>query len=222
MDVTKSMVNFGIILLFAVLAVAGLAEVARGQSSFPSVPGLYLYDEATGQSNSVPLVGGIADFLGMVGDYAVDVAGQTITAGGAPFLDLVILYANPNAGATRFDVYFSDGTFGPSIGNYTLETTGPSAGGPVVSSVGLSGTVFGNSQNLGGSTDAYPFVINALGPISSSSYYLTIQDLIGGSVTSPDSSLTVVPEPANLLTEALILLPLGIGALRCWRQCRIA
>ena len=218
----KSIVNFRNLVLFTALTVAGSATVARGQSAFPSVPGLFVYDAATGQSNSVALSGGIAQFSGTLGDYTVDIVATLIASGSAPVLDLNVLSATANAGATTFDAYFSDGPFGPTSSTYILETTDLITGGPVVSSAGNSGTVFGNSQNLGGSTDAYPFVINATGSISGSSYYLTSQDLIEGSISGLDSRLTVVPEPANLLTEALILLPLGIGALRYWRKRRTA
>jgi hypothetical protein len=213
-------------LLITALAVAGFAQVAPAPPSFPNFSGLYLYDEATGTGASVADVGGFANFVGAVGDYSVNItaSGITLSGGSFPSLDLDVAMALAGPGATKLDIYYSDGTFGPTTGIYTLLTTGPQAGGSVVSSAYMGTNFFGQTVPLGGSLDAAPFVINATGSINSSSYYLTLGDVITGSEVGVDGffSVTSVPEPTNLMTIALVLVPIGIGAKRFLRKSRAA
>ena len=214
--------------LIAALAGLGMGQLASAQVTFPSVAGLYLYDEATGQSTNVAAVGGVAQFVGTVGDYTVIVnsTGRTLAGGANPILDLVVSEAIAGPNATRLDVYYSDGAFGPTAGQYILYSTGPSGGGPVVSCAGSSTSFFGNAVNLGGGMDAYPCVTNVTGIINSTSYYLTLEDVISTTASTSeigvDSTLAVVPEPANLFSRSLVLLPIGIGAVRLLRKCRQA
>jgi len=221
-EIKITMKNYKTSIAIAALAVAGFAQISQAVPPpvFPTGPGLYLYDEATGASAFVAATGGFAGFLGTVGDYSVHVSatGSTIQGGSNPQLDLDVASAVAGAGATKLDVYYSDGTFGPTTGGYILQTTGPASGGPVFTSAGISSTVFGNASNLGGSTDVFPYTLNATGGITSTSYYLTIEDSITGSMTSIDSSITVVPETTTVVAAALMLLPLGIGAVRSLRK----
>lgn len=174
-----------------------MAQSASAVPVFPSVPGVYIYDEATGDSTSVALSSlGVANFVGTVGDYSVSVTGLVISGGSAPVLDLDVAAAIATAGvgATKLDVYFSDGTFGPTFGAYTLVTLGPAAGGPATTSAYLDTAVFGQSTSLGGSADSYPNTLNAAGLMSSTSYYLTLEDSISATLVSMDSTLSVVPD----------------------------
>jgi hypothetical protein len=211
-------------LLIAALAVAGFAQVAPAPPSFPNMAGLYLYDMATGDHTFVADVGGTANFVGAVGDYSVNISATGITLAGGSFPSLALDVANASAGpgATQLDVFYSDGAFGPTTGTYTLSTLGPGAGGSVFSSAYLGTNYFGQTTPLGGSTDVYPYTINATGSINANNYYLTLADVITGSENSVDSNLTVtsVPEPTNLLAYASVLLPFGIGARRFLRKDR--
>jgi len=201
-------------LVIASLAFVGLAQVASAVPVFPSFTGLYLYDEATGDSAQIANVGGTSTFFGTVGDYSVDVSvtGVTLAGGSSPVMDLDIALAVAGAGATKLDVYYSDGTFGPTGGNYVLQTTGPAVGGPVVSSAYLDTTVFGQTTSLGGSTDGFPLTVNATGTINASSYYLTRADSISGTVVSLDSHLTVPDGGATVMLLGIALS--GVGLLR--------
>jgi hypothetical protein len=218
-----TMKNYKTSLAIAALASAGFAQVAMAVPPpvFPGVPGLYLYDEATGASAFVANgVNNFANFTGTVGDYSVNVQASGITEAGGidPILDLDVAHALAGAGATFLDVYYSDGSFGPTSGGYTLSTGGPATGGPIVSSAFLGGSVFSQTTPLGGSTDVAPFTINATGAINASSYFLTLEDHISGSEVSVDTTLTVVPESTTVIAAALMLLPLGIGAVRSLRK----
>jgi hypothetical protein len=216
------MKTYKIKLLITALAVAGFAQVAPAPPSFPTFSGLYLYDEATGIGASVADVGGVAAFIGSVGDYSVNISatGVTLSGGSFPSLDLDVALAAAGPGATKLDIFYSDGTFGPTTGTYTLLTLGPNNGGPVVSSAYMGTNFFDQTVPLGGSTDAFPLTINSTGSINSSSYYLTLADVITGSEAGVDSFFTVtsVPEPTNLMAIALVLIPLGIGAKRLLRK----
>jgi hypothetical protein len=99
------------------------------------------------------------------------------------------------AGTGTLSIYYSDIGFGPTVANYVLSTF-LSSGGPVTTSAYLSAanTAFGMTTSLGGTTDATgnSTTINATGGINNSGpYSLTIVDLIGGNVTSMDTSLKV-------------------------------
>jgi hypothetical protein len=206
-------------LLITTLALAGFSQIASAVPTFPTVPGLYLYDEATGTGVAVASVGGIANFDGVVGDYdvnisAVSATGITLAGGSAPALDLDVAEAEAGPGATVLDVYYSDGAFGPTHGaGYMLSTTGPAFGGPIVSSAYLGTSVFSQTTSLGGSTDVYPFTVNATGTFSCPSYYLTLEDSITGSETSVDSQFTTVPDGGATVMLLGIALS-GVGLLR--------
>jgi hypothetical protein len=199
-------------LLVTALAVAGFSQIASAVPVFPSVPGLYLYDEATGTGQAVAAVSGFASFFGTVGDYTVSVTGVTITGGSSPFMDLDVAFATAGKGATKLDVFYSDGLFGPTGGTYMLDTTGPGTGGPVVTSAYLDTTVFGQTTALGGSTDGFPFTVNATGSLNAGSYYLTLEDSITGSETSVDSSISVPDGGATVMLLGIALS--GVGLLR--------
>lgn len=210
--------NFKTSLLIAA-AVAGYAQISNAA---PTQPGIYLYDEATGASQFVQRTGMSASYSGAVGDYTVVISATGITmAGGVnPVLYLDIAQAVAGAGATKLDVYYSDGTFGPSAAPYTLTTFGPASGGPVVTSAYWDSTVFGTTYSLGGSTDVYPSTVNAAGTLIADNYYLTLQDTITGNALSLDSEFSVVPEPATFVAGALLLVPLGISIGRILRKHR--
>lgn len=211
---------------FLIIALAiGLTQVASADPTFPAGPGLFLYDEATGISAFAPIVGGSASYTGPVGDYTmvISATGITVAGGSYPALNLDVDAAVAGSGATKLDVYYSDGTFGPTVNaSYTLTTTGPLSGGPVFTSAGKSSTVFGDSQNLGGSVDVPPSTLNAAGVYSDNGYFITLEDSITGSAAGLDTYFVTVPEPANLMWEGILLLSLGIGARRFSRKSRPA
>ena len=201
------------------LAVSGYAPVIN---AVPTQPGIYLYDEATGTSKFVATTGISASYSGSVGDYSVVISATGITmAGGVnPCLYLDIAQAVAGVGATKLDVYYSDGTFGPTGGTYFLTTMGPATGGLVVTSAYWDTTVFGTTHSLGGSTDVYPSTVNAAGTLVADDYYLTIEDSITGSALSLDSELSVIPEPSTFVAAALLLVPLGISVGHILRKHR--
>lgn len=214
-------------LLVAAVATAGLAQISPAPPSFPSLAGLDLYDVATGTNVFVPTVSGIANFVGTVGDYSVDISatGITIAGGVSPSLDLDIAAAEAGPGANGLDIYYSDGPFGPSTGTYTMTTLGPAVGGPVTTTAYGGANYFSQLLPLGGSLDTYPFTVNIpVTPtppgLATSPYYLTIEDAITGSVVSLSSTLTVtsVPEPGNLMAFALALVPVGMLVRRHFRK----
>ena len=177
-------------LLTTVLAVAGFAQVT---SAVPGSPGLYLVDTSTGATAFRAASGGIASFAGALGDYSVNISasGTTIAGGTTPDLDLDVASATAGPGATTLQVYYSDGPFGPTSASYTLATVGPVVG--TASTYAYYGaTLFStNGGNLlGGGADTYPYTLNATGAISASSYYLTLEYVISGSLTSIDSHFT--------------------------------
>jgi hypothetical protein len=194
-------------LLITTLALAGFSQIASA-ITFPSTPGLFLYDVATGDSQFAPTVGSIAAFDGTVGDYSVDVSatGITVAGGSAPIVDLDVAEAAAGPGATVLEVFYSAGAFGPTHGAfYTLETTGPASGGPIVSSAYLGTSVFSQSTDLGGSTDVYPATVNATGTFSCPSYYLTLEDAITGTETSVDSASPSFPTVARRCCYSALL-----------------
>jgi len=240
------MKNYKACLLTTGLAVVGFAQVSPAPPSFPGpapigyygptgdagglippptpAPGLYLYDTATGQAAFSAAAGpdAVAAFIGVLGGYNVNISatGDTTSGGTYPAMDLDVALAVTSVTGDQLLVYYSNGTFGPSLGQYTLATTGPSPGGSVFTSAFLASSVFGLTTPLGGSADLYPNVVNAQGTINANNYYLTIEDAITGSEVSVDSSLTVVPESTTVVAAALMLLPLGIGAVRSLRKER--
>ena len=202
-------------ILGAVLAVAGFAQVASATPTLPTAAGLYLVDTATGDTAFAAAVGGIANFTGTLGDYSVNISstGTTIAGGGAPSLDLDVANAHAGAGATTLQVYYSDGAFGPTAGNFTLSTTGPTTGGPITSSAYIGSTFFSTTTTLASSVDTYPFTVNGTASINSSSYYLTLEDLITGSEVSVDTHFVGVPDGgATLMLLGMALS--GVGLLR--------
>lgn len=209
-------------LLITTLALAGFTQIA-GAVTFPTSAGLFLYDATTGETKSgTSLGGGAYLFAGSIGGYTLTVSvGQTVTGGTFPSLDLDVAAAQTTTGDT-LEIFYSDGSFGPTKGTYALSTTGPAFGGPVSTSAYLGTTYFDQSTLLGGSTDNSPYTLNAAGNIDASSYYLTIEDVITGNVVSVDSKLSTVPEPSTLVAALLMLLPLGMSASRCLRRDRTA
>jgi len=201
--------------LGAVLVIAGFAQVA---SAVPSSAGLYLIDNATGATAFAPdNAGGIATFNGTLGDYTVNVSatGTTLSRGSTPSMDLDVANASAGPNATTLTVYYSDGSFGPTVGTYTLATTGPANGGPVTTSAYLGSSLFATTTTLASGVDAYPFVINGSGIINSNSYYLTLEDLIVGSEVSVDSHFSTLSVPDGGATVILLGIALsGIGLLR--------
>lgn len=240
----KTMKNYKAVLAVTALGVAGFAQVSL--ASFPTSPGLYMYDSAVGIAGAVSvtsLTDGNYNFDGTVGDYQVSiVTGQTLEGGFNPILDLQVTDAFTTQQNDQLYIYFSNGQFGPSDGPYSLSTTGPQSSTQNNGSstyAGYSGSVFGNASNLGGSANSAPYTLNASGSlVSSSLYYLTMlttvfgntansyynnvtqQTTYGYGVASLDSTLTVVPEPTTVAAAALMLLPLGIGAVRSLRKER--
>lgn len=197
-------------ILSVALAVAGFAQVA---SAVPSSAGLYLIDTTTGDTAFQAAVGGIATFVGTVGDYSVNISatGTTIAGGSYPSLDLDVANATAGLGATTLQVFYSDGAFGPTAGVYQLATTGPAVG-TVSTSAYMGSTFFSTTTSLGGSLDTYPFTINATGTISASSYYLTIKDVITGTEVSVDSHFSVPDGGATMMLLGIALS--GVGLLR--------
>ena len=104
------MKNSKIPYLIAALAVAGLVQVASAGPVFPTSPGLFLYDEATGATNFVPITSGVATVLPVVtfGDYTINAAitGQNFDGVIYPILDLSVDSVTAGAGAGKLDVYF--------------------------------------------------------------------------------------------------------------------
>jgi len=199
--------------LGTVLAVAGLAQVA---SAVPSSAGLYLVDTATGATAfAADNMNGIATFNGTVGDYTVNISatGTTIAGGSSPSLDLDVANATAGTGATTLQVYYSDGAFGPTASQFSLATTGPASGGPITTSAYLGSTFFSQTTTLASSVDVYPFTVNGTGPLNSSSYYLTLEDLITGTEVSVDTHFSTVPDGgATMMLMGMALS--GVGLLR--------
>lgn len=206
----------------AALVVAGVAQMASGQITPPSPTGpagLYLVNGVS--QIFVALSGGVASYSGAVGSYGVAIAGGVELAGGAsPILDLDV--TTTSVGSGNLYIFFTDGAFGPTSGApYSLFTSQFNT----VSGGTASTWVYQNSTQLGGKADSTSGpVVNATGVLSGSSYYLTLEDVINGSVTSADSTFTssAVPEANTLVAGALMLLPLGIGAVRAIRKERVA
>jgi len=57
---------------------------------------------------------------------------------------------------------------------------------------------------------------------SDNGYFITLEDSITGSAAGLDTYFVTVPEPANLIWEGLLLLPLGIAVRRFWSKNRLA
>jgi len=213
------MKNYKLSLAATAVAVVGFAQVAPA-ITFPTTPGLFLVDVATGDTAFVAAAAnGFAAYANTLGDYSINISATGDTAGSAmnPSMDLDVAVATAGAGATSLLVYYSNGAFGPTSGAYTLSTTGPAAG-TVVTSAYLGSTAFSQTTSLGGSLDVFPLTLNASGGISANSYYVTMEDAITGSETSVDSTFSAVPESTTLVAAALMLLPLGIGAVRSLRK----
>jgi hypothetical protein len=184
-----------IIPLVAAVAVAGFTQAASAMT-FPATAGLFIVDNSTSTTSYVPVSGGVATFAGTFDANwsLVITTGQTVVGGAHPSLDLDVA-ATHLAGTGTLSIYYSDIGFGPTVANYVLSTF-LSSGGPVTTSAYLSAanTAFGMTTSLGGTTDATgnSTTINATGGINNSGpYSLTIVDLIGGNVTSMDTSLKV-------------------------------
>lgn len=211
--------------------VMGLAVLGSIHSSLalpppvtpPPIPGLFLYDTATGLSEFAPSSGGIASYNGTVGDYTVAIStGQTVVGGANPVLDLSVSTAQTSTSGDSLMIYYSDGSFGPTSGLYALSSFAFS--GSVSSYAYLGAAPFDFSNPLGGSPDGNGVVTyNAIGPITANNYYLTMEDDVSGNVVSEDSTLQAgavipVPEPDNLLPFGLVLLSLGFATRRFLKQ----
>jgi hypothetical protein len=203
--------------LIATAAVAGLAQVA---SAVPSSPGLYLIDTATGDTQYEAIVGGSAAFIGSLGDYSVNinVSGYTVAGGSSPVLDLNIGEAFAGIGASTLQVFYSDGTFGPTTGGgYILATTGPDVvigHSSVSTSAYEAASAFGETTSLG--TTADPGSLT--GSLTGNSYYLTLADTITGTVFSVDTSLTSVPDGGT----TAMLLGAGLSGLALLKRKLVA
>jgi hypothetical protein len=211
-----------IMAMTALAAVGGYVQITNAVVSPPATTGLYIYDTATGDSQYVAISGSeTASYDGTVGDYSVNVnlTGNTAARGGAPIIDLDIADVQAGAGATTLQVFYSDGAFGPTTGNFLLAGTGVGAGstGSATTSAYLGASVFGTSTLLG--TVADPGSVT--GSINSSSYYLTLDTTITGSIISQDSNIAVssaVSAPDGGTTVAL--LGLGMTSLGMMRKFR--
>ncbi len=205
--------------VIALLAVAGVAQMASAQivPPDPTTTGLVLVNGASTETGTYA-GDGTWSFSGSVGSYALTVAtGSSLAGGSSPETDLDIDITLAGTGALY--VFFTDGTFGPTLGGYKLTTT------PFNGTGTISTYAYQNSTLLGGSVSSPTSqTVNSTGPISGNGYYLSIEDVINGSVQSADSTLTVssVPEASTVMAGALMLLPLGIGALRAIRKDRTA
>jgi len=195
------------------LLIAATAQVA---SAAPTAAGLYLIDTATGATAfaAANYYSGIATFDGTLGDYSVDISttGITLARGEDPSLELDVSAAFAGAGATSLQVFYSDGVFAPTIGQYQLASTGPRSGGPVTSSAYVGSAFFATTTTLASSVDVSPSVVNGSGTLNdANNYYLTLEDLITGTETGVTSTFTVTaPEPSAL---ALLLMALPGAAL---------
>lgn len=210
-----------ITITMAALAVAGVAQMASGQITPPDPVGpAGLYLENGGPAIFVPLTGGMASFSGPVGSYGVTAVFGSGSGTTSPFMDMNINITS--AGTGNLYVFFTDGAFGPtSGGSYSLFT---SQFNQLSTGATISTWAYQNATQLGGSPDSPTgAVVNSTGPLNGSSYYLTIEDVINGSVNSADTTfVSSVPEANTLVAGALMLLPLGIGAVRAIRKERVA
>jgi hypothetical protein len=199
----------------AALAVAGVAHMASAQviPPNPTTIGLILqnwnaaHTVLLGSGAGILQAGGAWTFNGAVGTYtSVTVqpaaTGQLFAGGASPNMDLDV---STPGGTGLLYVFFTEGIFGPSSGSYSLSLTGTS---------GVTAFGYMNSTLLTGGT------INS----GNSTYYLTLEDVISGQSESSDATLTVsaVPEANTIAAGALMLLPLGIGAIRAIRKERVA
>jgi len=209
------------------LAVAGVAQMASAQIQPPNPASQSLTLEnivggiVVGSATGTAQPGGIWSFNGTVGNYGITItSGQEIQAGSTPMLDMDVNVTT--AGLGTLYIFFTDGAFGPtSGGHYTLGTSQfNSIGGGTASTWVYQGITL-----LGGGPDStLNPVQNASGPLNGSNYYLTLEDVINGSISSADTTFTssAVPEANTLVAGALMLLPLGIGAVRAIRKERVA
>jgi len=199
-----------------VLAV-GFAQVA---TAIPNTPGLYIVDTTTGQNAYVPIgAGGVAVFVGTVGDYSVNLglnaSGLTLLGGVDPCLDLQVASAIPGPGATTLKVFYSDGTFAPGgTGFFNLATTAGPINGSVTSSAYTDSTIFGTTTLLASSADTGVYTVNGTGALNpGSTYYVTLEDVIAGTASSMNTTFNTVPDGAT--TALLLGLGLsGVAALR--------
>jgi hypothetical protein len=210
----------------AALAVVGFTQTTQAALA----PGLLISETGFGDVNvAMTFVTG-STYTASYGDYVfVVTTGQTIIGGSTPIMDMAVevtllnpLIKNP----PPLVISYSDGGpgFGPSGGSFFLTTAlGSGTSGSISTSAYVGSSAFDTSTLLGGSADVIgQTTINGSGPFSGASgYYLTIQDVINGNVSSADTTLSVVPEPTTVVAAALMLLPLGIGAARCLRKDRI-
>jgi len=177
-------------------------------------------DTATGDTAfAATAPDGIANFVGTVGDYSVNISatGTTLARGSAPSLDLDVGIARPGAGASTLQIYYSDGTFGPTAGIFALQTTGPEVGGVVTSSAYIGTTVFSTTTQLASSVDTYPFTVNGTGSLVASSYYVTLEDAITGTAGSVDTIFGVPDGGATVLLLGIALLTVALFAKRTGR-----
>ena len=221
------MTNFKSALLIAVLAAGGLANAGFAQGSpnppatgAPTSTGLYLYDVGTQDSIFVSSVvsgvdNGYAYYNGHVGNYTVVVSADGFTSAGGiyPVLDLDINSVTINTSSPdTLNVFYSDGLFGPTSGSYSLSTYAGTGSVAFQAYLGSSYYTPSGTQNLLANG-----ILN-----SASSYYLTIEQSITGSgvptAISTTSELSVVPEPSTVVGAALMLVPLGVSAVRSWRK----
>lgn len=200
----------------ALLAAAGVVQMTSAQIVPPGTTGLLLENGASIETGTE--VGGVWNFAGSVGTYDLTVAtGSSLSAGASPEEDLDVDITSAGTGALY--IIFTDGTFGPTHGGYTLTTTAFNGTGTI------STYAYQNTTLLGGSVSSPSSqTLNSSGTISGDDYNLSIEDVIHGSVQSADSTLTVssVPEASTVMAGALMLLPLGIGAFRAIRKDRTA
>jgi hypothetical protein len=202
-------------ILTTALVVAGLAQAASAQ-------GLLLQE--TGYADQVVnLTGNTAFYSANFGDYSLVFTGGIIHSGGMlPVMDLDVIATTASANAGTLHILFSGGTFGPTLGNFLLTTAvGPFTSGTISTSVYESANPWGTTTELtpaGGVSDPAGATTTSWGVVSGGSYYLTIEDVINGNVSSADSTLSVLPEPSTIVAAALMLLPLGIGSVRSLRK----
>ena len=200
----------------AALAVAGAAHMASAQivPPAPTTVGLILENivggVVVGTGTGTLQAGGAWTFNGIVGNYGnvlvkPAASGVEFAGGASPDLDVSVQTPGGNGiNPGLLYVFFTEGVFGPSSGSYSIGVTGtPSSAFAYMDSTLLTG----GTINSGNST-----------------YYLTLEDVINGPSESTDATLRVsaVPEANTIAAGALMLLPLGIGAIRAIRKERVA
>ncbi len=138
------------------------------------------------------------------------------TLGGLTFVYMISMNANPSALLGEFEV---QGAFGSQV----MLGYGTSSSSPATGSLSLNSIInYSWSAATGGGTY---YVVVGTSATSYTDNTGTVQD--GGAsgpltILAPSPTPTPVPEASTVLAGALMLLPLGIGAVRALRKERAA